>query len=267
MTNSYCNRMKLEIASKTFWRDIFAEFLATFLLLACICAISLNFEKDTKSTPLECGLIVGLAVAFLVESFGHLGGAHLNPAVTFSFVLFKNITILKGICYTFSQCMGAVAGSFFIRFMTPIEKIGNLGATVPAVDVPTWKALIVEMWVTGQLVFVILASTDDHRRKVRMPALPVGFSVTVGILTGWNYSGGSLNPARTLGPAVVRGIWESHWIYWLGPIGGSGLATVFYRFLLRKAVNTPEVDESGMRSNIPEIEPLKRDLNKSELDD
>lgn len=259
--------MKLEIASKSFWRDITCEFLATFLLLACICSISLSFGSDKKSLPLECGLIVGLTVAFLVESFGHMGGAHLNPAVTLSFVIFKNTTLLKGICYAIAQCMGAVAASFFIRVLTPSDKIGNLGVTLPAADVPDWKAMVVELWVTGQLVFVILASTDDGRRKVRMPALPIGFSVTVGILTGWNYSGGSLNPARSLGPAFATQTWKSQWVYWVGPLAGSVFATVLYRFLLRKAIDTLDSDENGIRSNVPEIEPLKRDITKSELSD
>jgi len=155
--------------------------------------------------------------------------------------------ILKGLMYIFWQLLGAVIGSLFVMCALPEEVANsvNYGVTMLAQNatigsfahqysVQPWKGLILEFILTFILVFVVFATAQiprDKKHMGRFAPLAIGLSVLCGHLAGAPFTGPSMNPARSFGPAVVAGIWDDHWVYWVGPILGGVVAGISYKFL------------------------------------
>jgi aquaporin Z len=172
-------------------------------------------------------LAFGLAVAIIVAASGHLGGAHINPSVTIGFWSVGRFPSRDVVPYVAAQCLGAIAASaLLVWFLGPV---GNYGATVPAL--PVAQSFVVEMGFTGLLGFVIMGVATDARAPASVAPFAIGATVGVGALVTGPLTGGSFNPARSLGPAVVGGVWTAHWLYWLAPIAGMMLAMRLYESL------------------------------------
>jgi MIP family channel proteins len=174
---------------------------------------------------------VGLAFAFVViamiYALGHLSGAHINPAVTIAFWSVRRFPPAEVIPYVLAQCAGAVAASFALR--AALGSIGNMGATLPRI--PVAAAFGVEWLLSFALMFVIMAVATDERVADGFAALAVGLTVGFCALMGGPLTGASMNPARSFGPALVGGLWRSHWVYWLSPISAMIVAARTYDLL------------------------------------
>jgi aquaporin NIP len=174
---------------------------------------------------------------------GHLSGAHINPAVTVAFTVTRHFPARDAIAYVAAQLTGAITGALLLLVLWP-SKPAHLGATLPSV--PIGNALIYEMILTAVLMFVIMAVATDTRAQGAAAAMAIGGAVCVDALFDGPITGASMNPARTLGPAIVTGQFDQLWIYIVGPVIGATLGAFAYQLVRgaqRQPITTPDVLE------------------------
>ncbi|XP_044761980.1 aquaporin AQPAn.G-like isoform X2 [Coccinella septempunctata] len=219
--------------NKMIWRMLVAEFIGTLLLvfIGCGSIITLN---GGDINIVQIGLTFGLVIATIVQTICHISGGHLNPAVTLSFFVTGDVKLIKAILYIVVQCIGAACGAAILRAITPSDKQGNLGITNINSGLEPIQGFIVEAILTFLLLIVIHGVCDSRRKDVKGSApLAIGLAITSCHLAGIQYTGSSLNPARSFGPAVIMNLWPNHWIYWAGPIVGAVVAGLIYKFVFK----------------------------------
>ena len=209
------------------WRRYVAEALGTFALVAIGPGAAMVSAKTSAFGVPGIALAFGLVVTIVVAATGHLSGAHINPAVTIGFWSVRRFPSRDVLPYIVSQCAGAIAASAALAWI--LGPVGNFGATVPALTV--WRSFAVEAGYSAILGFVIMAVATDERTPASVAPFAIGATVFAGALVTGPLTGGSFNPARSLGPAVVGGIWTSHWLYWLAPTIGMVAAMPMYEWL------------------------------------
>uniref|UniRef100_A0A670KI55 Aquaporin-2 n=1 Tax=Podarcis muralis TaxID=64176 RepID=A0A670KI55_PODMU len=220
-----------ELRSVAFTRAVLAEFLATLLFIFFGLGAALNWPVSPPNV-LQISLAFGLAIATLVQAVGHVSGAHINPAVTVACLVGSQVSFLRAIFYVMAQILGAVTGAALLHQITPPHIRGSLSINRVIWPDPG-QAVTMELFLTFQLVLCIFASTDDRRGdNLGSPALSIGFSVVLGHLLGIYYTGCSMNPARSFGPAVIVGEFDNHWVFWLGPMAGAVVASLLYHYAL-----------------------------------
>ena len=207
-----------------------AEALGTGVLVAIGPGAAMVAAKTGAFEHAGVALAFGLAVALVVASFGRLSGAHINPAVTLGLWSTRRFPLTEVAPYVVAQCIGAIAASAFLVWT--LGPVGNYGATVPSLPIP--QSFVVELAYTALLGFVIMGAAVDERAPAAATPFAIGATVFAGALVTGPLTGGSFNPARTLGPAVIGGVWTAHWLYWLAPIAGMMLGMRAYD-LLKKA--------------------------------
>ncbi|XP_051162343.1 aquaporin AQPAn.G isoform X2 [Leptopilina boulardi] len=223
-----------EVSKIEFLVPLFAEALGTFLLVLIGCASCISWSiigTAADPTVFHIAFTFGLAVATLAQVLGPISGCHINPAVTLGLVVSGNCTILRGLCYVVCQCCGAIAGAGVLKMALPSELTNrSLGLTLLNAKVESGQGILIEAIITFLLVLVVHAVTDPKRHDCRGWApLAIGLTITVCHLAVVPATGSSMNPARSLGPAVILGDWRYQWIYWVGPILGGILAGAIYR--------------------------------------
>ncbi|MDJ0785858.1 MAG: aquaporin [Myxococcota bacterium] len=198
-----------------------AEAIATFaLVFAGTGAIIINDLSQGTVTHVGVALTFGLIVASMIYAVGDVSGAHLNPAVTFGFWLARRLPGSEVAPYVASQVGGAIAASALLRLLFRSHE--TLGATLPAGSLS--QSFVLEIVLTLFLVFTILNVTTGGGQKAITAGLAIGAVVGLEALFAGPISGASMNPARSLAPALVSGELGSLWIYLLAPVVGSGLA-------------------------------------------
>jgi aquaporin NIP len=166
----------------------------------------------------------GVVIMVLIYSLGHISGAHFNPAVTIAFALFRHFQPRDVVPYVAAQCAGAILGAALLwaLFGDAIDS----GITSPSgTDAQSFG---MEVVLTFALMFVITAVATDARAVGQAAAIAIGATVFIDVLIGGPISGGSMNPARSLGPAVVGGDLSAYWVYLLAPIIGAALGAFAY---------------------------------------
>ncbi len=226
------------------WRRYVAEALGTFALVAIGPGAAMVAAKTGAFAHSGVALAFGLAVSFIVAASGHLGGAHINPAVTLGFWSVRRFPTRDVVPYVFAQCTGAIAASALLGWL--LGNFGNSGATVPTVSLA--RAFVIEMGYTGLLGFVIMAVATDDRAPRSIAPFILGATVYAGALVTGPLTGGSFNPARTLGPAVIGDIWTAHWLYWAAPILGMIAGMQLYDVVRR--ANVPAVATRGLATGV-----------------
>jgi MIP family channel proteins len=229
-------------------RVLLAEFLGTFLL----CFIGIASILSTTTSLTGGGGIVaiafahGLAVTLAVHIFGGISGAHINPAVTMGMLVTGRIKLPLAGLYIVAQLAGAVVGAAICRTVFPADAIKEamLGIPLPAVWASTTTVLLVEFVLTFLLVIAVFGTAvDDRGKTVKIGGFGIGLMVTIDILAGGPITGASMNPARSFGPALVAGHWQSHWMYWIAPVLGGCVAALLYHHVLLEAPKAPPVRE------------------------
>ncbi|KAJ7317771.1 hypothetical protein JRQ81_003933 [Phrynocephalus forsythii] len=225
-----------------FLRAVCTEFLATALFVFFGLGSALKWPSALPSV-LQIAMAFGLAIGTMVQTFGHISGGHINPAVTIAFFVGNQISFLRMVFYIVVQLVGAIAGAGVLYGVTPINARGNLAANGLNNNTTPGQAVVVEMILTFQLVLCIFSSTDSRRNDhVGSPAISIGLSVTLGHLVGIYFTGCSMNPARSFAPAVIMNRFTSaQWVFWVGPICGGILASLLYNyFLMPHSMNMSE---------------------------
>ncbi|XP_077180389.1 aquaporin-5-like [Paroedura picta] len=222
-----------ELFTLPFVKAVVCEFVATTIFIFIALGAAFNWPSGEPSV-LHISLAFGLAVATLIQACGHISGTHINPAVTMAFFVGNQISIFRLLFYMALQLMGSVVGAWLIYSLTPSKVHGTLAVNDLSDNVSPGEALVVEMILTFTVVMCIFSSTDQRRTDNRdNPALAIGMAVTMAHLVGIYYTGCSINPARSFGPAVVmREFSNAHWVFWLGPFTGGTLASVIYNYVL-----------------------------------
>jgi len=204
-------------------RRYLAEGLGTFCLVFTGCgAIVVDALGGGTLGHVGISLVFGLIVSAMIYAVGNVSGAHLNPAVTISFALARRIRARDVPPYVAAQLLGALAAAGLLRAIFP--GAATLGATAPADWASAHQALLMEASLTFVLMFVILNVSIGHMEKGIMAGAAVGGTIAMGALLGGPVCGGSMNPARSIAPAVVSGQLADLWIYVVGPIVGAALA-------------------------------------------
>lgn len=166
----------------------------------------------------------GLAVMAMVYSIGGISGAHLNPAVTLGFVAARRTRWTAAAGYVAAQLLGALSAAAVLR--AALGDVADVGAHVPAAG--ALESLAIEVVITFVLVFVIVGVVSNAETVGNASGLAIGGTVALGVLLGGPVSGGSMNPARAVGPAIVGWMWRHHWVYWVGTIAGAVLASLVH---------------------------------------
>ncbi|KAB7501662.1 Aquaporin [Armadillidium nasatum] len=221
------------------WRGVCAEFLGTlfFVLIGSFSCLG-GWIPGYEPTVVQTAFAFGITIATVIQCTSHVSGGHINPAITIAFLVGRQISVLRAILYIMAQCVGAIAGAAILAGLVPKELRGNLGLTKPSDYITTGQCFGVEVMSTFLLVWTTFSVTDEGRTDLKGSApLAVGLSAVALGLGAGPISGGSLNPARSFGPAVITGDWDLHWIYWVGPIGGGILASLCYTFCFRAPKN------------------------------
>ena len=206
-----------------------AEGLATFALVFAGCgAIVADAQYDGTLGTVGVALVFGLIIMVMVYATGHLSGAHINPAVTIAFTLSRHFPRREAAAYIGAQLLGAMLGALLLLAVWP-DKPADLGATIPSVGVGS--ALVYECVLTAILMFVIMAVATDTRAVGAAAAIAIGGTVGLDALFGGPVTGASMNPARTIGPALVSGSIQDLWIYVVGPVIGAALGAAAYQLI------------------------------------
>ncbi|XP_076976615.1 aquaporin-1 [Tamandua tetradactyla] len=233
--------MASEFKKKLFWRAVAAEFLAMILFIFISIGTALGFNypmvgnqtAGTVQDNVKVSLAFGLSIATLAQSVGHISGAHLNPAVTLGLLLSCQISLLRAVLYMVAQCVGAIVATAILSGITSSLPGNSLGRNGLASGVNSGQGLGIEIIATLQLVLCVLATTDRRRRDLSGSGpLAIGLSVALGHLLAIDYTGCSINPARSFGSAVITHDFTDHWIFWVGPFIGAALAVLIYDFIL-----------------------------------
>ncbi|XP_040987324.1 probable aquaporin TIP-type [Juglans microcarpa x Juglans regia] len=210
-----------------------SEFIATLLFVFAGVGSAIAYSKLTSDAALEPSGLVAVALAHAFALFvgvsiaANISGGHLNPAVTFGLAIGGNITILTGIFYWISQCLGSIVACLLLQFVTNGEGVPTHGV---ASGISAIEGVVMEIIITFGLVYTVYATAADPKKGSLgiIAPIAIGFIVGANILAAGPFSGGSMNPARSFGPAVVSGDFSENWIYWVGPLIGGGLAGLVY---------------------------------------
>ena len=206
-----------------------AECIGVFALVFAGCgAIVTEAEHPGTLGTVGIALVFGLIVMAMVYATGHLSGAHLNPAVTVAFALTRHFPRAEALAYLLAQIAGALLAAGLLALAWPGHP-ADLGATQPSIGIG--GALAYETVLTAFLMFVIMAVATDTRAVGAAAAIAIGGTVGLDALFGGPITGASMNPARSLGPAVVSGQLHDLWIYLFAPVCGAILGAVAYQLV------------------------------------
>lgn len=211
-----------------------AETIGTFALTFVGCAaVITNATHDSALGLLGIALAFGLVIGVMVISIGDVSGCHINPAVTAGFVIAGRMRAADGVVYWIAQCIGAILAALLLRAVFTGTEV--LGVTNPAEGSSDMQCLALEAITTFFLMFVILCVATGSKEQGLMAGIAIGGAIVFDILFAGPISGASMNPARSLGPALIAGDLENLWIYLVGPLAGAAIAVGAWMTAVRKS--------------------------------
>ncbi len=228
---------KGELRPKSLGVAILAEFLGTMFIVifGCGAAINNSLLTDVSTADLvQISLAFGLVVFGAVLMFWDASGANLNPAVTIGLFAAGKMSLIKGLVYIVAQCLGAIVGALVLDAMTPNDaRNGNLGSNGLGEGVTEGQAFGLELITTFVLMSVVLTACADATASRVAKSFAIGGAVTLCHVLSIPYTGCSVNPARSLGPAVITGVGLDvlGQVFWLGPICGALVAVAINKVM------------------------------------
>ena len=216
------------------WRVSAAELIAVFLFVfigagTVVITGGMTGGDMTPARLLVIALAHGLTIAILVAAIGHISGGHINPAVTFAAMLTRRVAVVQGVVTIVAQLAGAVLAALVLDYLVG----GSLGAHKLGEGFDATQGVVMEIILTIVLVLVIFGAAMDKRGAGVIAPLAIGLAVAVDHLLGVGVTGASMNPARSFGPALIAGMWDNHWVYWVGPLVGAAIAGYGYRYVFQ----------------------------------
>jgi aquaporin TIP len=187
----------------------------------------------------------GLAIGLMIAAAGHLSGGVYNPALTVGLVVTKRMPPQRGIIYVVAQLAGAIVAALALKAIFDGSQVDAVNLATPMVG-QTYEvsaALLAEVIMTFFLMYAVFGTAVDPRGAKTIAPLVIGLVITIDILAFGPVTGAAMNPARAFGPALVQGVWNDHWIYWVGPIAGAVLAALLYHLVLIGGRITPEAGD------------------------
>jgi MIP family channel proteins len=258
---------------QSLWRGAVSEFIATMLFVF----IGTGSVIATKATLGESSIQIssltvislahGFAIMVLIYAVGEVSGGHINPAVTWACLITHRVSLLRAVTYVISQLVGAIIGSALLKSIIPPDFQFSMGCSTINPLLTAAQGFGAEVIFTFIFIFVVFATaispfagkfsplSSGGGREYgpgKLTPFAVGMTILVLCLVGIPLTGASMNPARSFGPAVVRGIWANHWVYWIGPLLGSTIAAFVAQSIflsdpgvMLKVFNVSRGDEGG----------------------
>ena len=211
------------------WQAASAEFVAVLLFIFLGCGavvVSGEMTGGGMNVPrlILIAAVHGLGIAALAYATINISGGHINPAVTFTMLVTRQISGARALTYLGAQLGGAAVGGLLLLVVVPGASETTLGSHSLGAGVAPWAGVLTEAILTFGLVFVIFTTAVNSRELRNFAPIAIGLAVFVTNVVGIPISGASLNPARSFGPAVVAWEWADHWVYWAGPVAGGVIA-------------------------------------------
>ncbi|XP_073285279.1 aquaporin PIP2-7-like [Primulina huaijiensis] len=237
-----------ELMKWSFYRALIAEFIATLLFLYVTVLTVIGYKHQSETDLCDGVGILGIAWAFggmifvLVYCTAGISGGHINPAVTWGLFLARKVSLVRALMYMVAQCLGAICGVGLVKgFQKSFYKRYGGGANELQPGISIGVGLGAEIIGTFVLVYTVFSATDPKRsaRDSHVPVLaplPIGFAVFMVHLATIPVTGTGINPARSLGAAVIYNqekAWDDQWIFWVGPFVGAAIAAFYHQFILR----------------------------------
>ncbi len=217
-------------------RRLGAEAIGTFMLVFAGAGAIMVDAKTHALGHVGVAITFGLVIMAGIYAVGHISGAHFNPAVTFGFVLARHFPPRRALGYWSAQLLGAIAAAAVLR--GSLGNIAHVGGTFPSGS--DAQSFLWELVMTAFLMFVIMAVATDTRAVGEAAAIAIGGTIGLAAMFGGPISGASLNPARSLGPAVVSGDLHAIWIYIVAPLAGATIGGLLYQLVRGRTLDTQE---------------------------
>jgi aquaporin Z len=209
-------------------KKLTSEFIGTYFLVLCGCgAVVINQTANGVITHLGIAITFGLVVMSLIYALGDSSGAHFNPAVSIAFTVAKKFPLRSLLPYIISQIAGAIAAAYTLKLLFPSNEF--LGSTRPAGS--DMQSFILEILLTFFLMFVVMKVAHGSKEVGLFAGIAIGSVVCLEAMFAGPISGASMNPARSIGPAIASGHLEHLWIYLTAPVIGAVLSIVLYEYL------------------------------------
>ena len=212
-------------------RKYICEFVGTFVLVLVGCGVAVITGGDIVATSLAFGLVI-VAMAY---SIGNVSGCHINPAVSLSMLMTKQMSLKEFGCYVGSQFLGGIAGAATLGLLlNNFSVLGTNGYGEGTMAYNVWIALLVEVILTFIFILTILGVTSK-KENGHTVGIVIGLSLMLVHLLGIAFTGTSVNPARSFGPALLQGgdALCQVWVFILAPMAGAALASLFYKYVLK----------------------------------
>jgi|SRR5450432_2710748 aquaporin NIP len=214
-------------------RKYVAEMIGSFALVFCgTGAIIINQETSGTITHAGIAITFGLVVMAMIYALGGISGAHLNPAVSVAFAIAGRFPFKQLLPYIISQCTGAVLASLVLKYLFPANQF--LGATIPHGS--DLQSFILEFILTFFLMFVIINVASGSKEQGMFAGLAIGSTVLLEAMFAGPICGASMNPARSLGPAIISGHTEHLWVYLTATIIGAAAAIPIWKYLSKNSI-------------------------------
>jgi len=257
-------RHPVDDALSSLWRGCISEFFATLIFVfvgtGSVIAAKTNLAHVDVTVKLEIASLVlislahGFAIMVLVYAIGEVSGGHINPAVTWAALLTYKISFIRALCYIIAQLCGAVAGSGILSSLVPPSLQFHLGCHGIGPGISSAQGFGAEVMFTFIFIFVVFATAispfagklaplsggGSEYGPGKLTPFAVGMTILILHTVGIPLTGASMNPARSFGPAVIKGgtCWNNHWIYWAGPFVGSSAAALIAQMIFLSSPET-----------------------------
>ncbi len=222
-----------------------AEMVGTFILVYAIASAATVYQNSGQLGVIGIGLVHAFVLTAIVYAIGYRSGAQVNPAVTVGLLVAGKLKPLEAGLYVVSELVGAVIASLVVFAIFGSAMTASV--TLPA-NGNVVRAFVLETVMTFTLVYVVLATTTSKNYKIApLAGVAIGLTLGFNVIFGGSISGGSLNPARSFGPALVTGNFNYNWIYWIAPIVGGLISAGIYK-AIHKDTDLPPSDEETLSS-------------------
>jgi aquaporin NIP len=224
---------------RTLQRALVAEAIGTFALVFAGAGAIMVDAKTHALGHVGVAISFGLVIMVMIYAVGHISGAHFNAAVTFAFALSRHFPWQRAVGYWLAQFVGALTAAAILR--GSLGDVAHVGATLPSGS--QGQSFLWELVMSFFLMFVFMAVATDTRAVGEAAAIAIGGTIALDAMFGGPISGASMNPMRSLGPALVAGDLHALWLYIVAPIIGTSLGALIYQFVRGEPTQPAQVPE------------------------